>query len=64
VVTLDSPKTKDGGNDFEHLAAISSFGSTSTSPRSTAPPDYSSDLISPSSRFSESGTVVGTGLPS
>jgi hypothetical protein len=64
VVTLDSPKMKDGGNDFERLATISSLGSASTSSRSSSAPDFSSDLISPSSRFSKSGTVAGTGLPS
>jgi hypothetical protein len=59
VVTLDSPKTKDGGSDFERFAAMSSLESASTSLRSS-----SSDLISPSSRFSDSGAAVGTRLAS
>jgi hypothetical protein len=42
VVTLDSPKTKDGGRDLERFATISSLGSASTSPISSP-----SDLISP-----------------
>jgi hypothetical protein len=56
---MDSPKTKDGGSDFERFAAIRSLGSASTSPRSSP-----SDLISPSSRFSDLRTAAGTGLPS
>jgi hypothetical protein len=56
-VTLDSLKTKDGGSDFERFAAIRSLGSASTSPRSSP-----SDLISPSSRFSDPTTTSWMGL--
>jgi hypothetical protein len=59
VVTLDSPKTKDGGNDFERFAEMRSLESASTSTRSSF-----SDLISPSSRFSDSGAAAGAELPS
>jgi hypothetical protein len=57
VVTLDSPKTKEGGSGFERFAEIRSLGSTSISPRSSP-----SDLISPSSRFSDSEAAAETGL--
>jgi hypothetical protein len=46
VVTLDSPKIKDGGRGPDCFAAIRSLTSDSTSPISS-----SSDLISPSSRI-------------
>jgi hypothetical protein len=49
AVTLDSPKTKDGGYGLELFVAISSLGSASTSARSSSAPDVPSDLISPSS---------------
>jgi hypothetical protein len=58
VVTLDSPKTKDGWSDFECFTAMSSLGSASTSPISSP-----SDLISPSSRFSDP-LAAGIGLSS
>jgi hypothetical protein len=63
AVTLDSPKTKDGGYDLELFAAISFLGSASTSARSFSAPDVPSDLISPSSRFSESGQCQELGYP-
>jgi hypothetical protein len=46
VVTLDSPKTKDGGRDFERFEATRSYRLASTSSISSA-----SDLTSPSSRL-------------
>jgi hypothetical protein len=48
AVTLDSPKTKDGGRALACFAVIRSFGSASISLISSP-----SDLISPSSRFSD-----------
>jgi hypothetical protein len=62
-VTLDSLKTKDGGYELELFDAIRSLGSTSTSARFSSTLDVLSDMISPSSRFSESGTMSRTGCP-
>jgi hypothetical protein len=39
AVTFDSPNTKAGGYDFAFLASTKSFGSSSTSARSSSPPD-------------------------
>jgi hypothetical protein len=46
AVTLDSPKTKDGGRALARFTAMRSFRSASTSPISSP-----SDLISLSSQF-------------
>jgi hypothetical protein len=64
AVTLDSPKSKDGGYDSELFATIRSLGLASTSARSSSTPDVLSDLISSPSQFSELGTMSRTQLSS